>query len=105
MAQIVVDALNEVALERFSPFAITVDHGTNFTSKALDEWCYFQGVNLDFIRPGKPTENGIIESFTGRLHGECLSVNKRASLDEAKEVLKAFTQNYYLRRPHGPSVI
>jgi putative transposase len=61
----VVDALNEIAQERELPYAITVDHGTEFTSKVLDEWCYLRGVKLDFIRPGKPTENSFIESFNG----------------------------------------
>ena len=49
------------------PKAITVDHGTEFTSTALDAWAYRRGVTLDFIRPGKPVENALIESFTGRL--------------------------------------
>jgi putative transposase len=59
--QSVVDAMNEIAHGRQLPYAITVDHGTEFTSKVLDEWCYLRGVTLDFIRPGKPTENGFIE--------------------------------------------
>ena len=65
--QSVVDALEDVATTHELPYAITVDHGTEFTSKALDEWCYRRGVKLDFIRPGKPTENGFIESFNSRL--------------------------------------
>jgi putative transposase len=40
---------------------ITGDHGTEFTSRAMDEWAYRRGVKLDFIRPGKPVENGFIE--------------------------------------------
>ncbi len=98
--QSVIDALNEVALERSLPFAITVDHGTEFTSKALDEWCYFRGVKLDFIRPGKPTENGMIESFNGRLRDACLHVNEFATLEHVKEVLKAWRQDYKHCRPH-----
>jgi putative transposase len=52
--------------------AAEVDHrlGTEFTSKALDEWAYRRGVELDFIRPGKPVENAFIESFNGRLRDE-----------------------------------
>jgi putative transposase len=42
-----------------------VDNGTEFTSKALDHWAYKKGVQLDFIRPGRPVENGYIESFNG----------------------------------------
>jgi len=99
--QSVVDALNAVACERDLPFAITVDHGTEFTSKILDEWCYFRGLKLDFIRPGKPTENGMIESFNGRLRDECLNVNEFATLDEVRTVLKAWRHDYNHCRPHG----
>jgi putative transposase len=60
-----------VALDRVLPSAhglrlITVDHGTEFMSRALDDWAYQHGVQLDFIRPGKPVENAFIESFNGR---------------------------------------
>ena len=44
---------------------ITVDNGSEFTSKALDVWAYAHGVKLNFIRPGKPVENAVIESSTG----------------------------------------
>jgi putative transposase len=52
--QSVVAALEAVAAQRPLPKAITVDHGTEFTSKILDEWAYRRGVALDFIRPGSP---------------------------------------------------
>jgi putative transposase len=45
--------------------SITVDHGTEFTARALDDSAYRRDVKLDFIRPGRPTENGHIESFNG----------------------------------------
>ena len=45
------------------PKAITVDHGTEFTSRALDDWAWRRGAQFDFIRPGKPVENGLCESF------------------------------------------
>ena len=82
-------------------FAITVDHGTEFTSKALDEWRYLRGVKLEFIRPGKPTENGTIESFNERLRNECLNVNDFVSLDDVKEILTAWRHDYNHCRPHG----
>jgi putative transposase len=97
----VVDALNEIAQERELPYAITVDHGTEFTSKVLDEWCYLRGVKLDFIRPGKPTENSFIESFNGRLRDECLNVHEFATLDAVRAVLKAWRDDYNHHRPHG----
>ena len=97
----VVDAMNAIALSRQLPYAITVDHGTEFTSKALDEWCYLRGVKLDFIRPGKPTENAFIESFNGRLRDECLNVNEFGTLDEARLRWRSWQQDYNHHRPHG----
>ena len=61
--QSVVNAMQWLCLSRALPKAITVDHGTEFTSKSLDEWAWHHQVKLDFIRPGKPTENAFIESF------------------------------------------
>jgi putative transposase len=97
----VVEALRGVGETRKLPKAITVDHGTEFTSKVLDEWCYLTGVQLDFIRPGKPTENGLIESFNGRLRDECLNVTEFTSLAHARSVLSAWKDDYNLNRPHG----
>ena len=99
--QSVVDAMNEIAQSRQLPYAITVDHGTEFTSKVLDEWCYLRGVKLDFIRPGKPTENCFIESFNGRLRDECLNVNEFATLHMAREILGTWKHDYNHQRPHG----
>jgi len=97
----VADQMNEIALGRQLPYAITVDHGTEFTSKTLDEWCYLRGVKLDFIRSGNPTENAFIESFNGRLRDECLNVHEFATLKEAQAVLKAWQHDYNHHRPHG----
>jgi putative transposase len=99
--QSVVDAMIEIAQSRQLPYAITVDHGTEFTSKVLDEWCYLRGVKLDFIRPGKPTENGFIESFNGRLRDECLNVHEFTSMEQARTVLQSWQDDYNHRRPHG----
>jgi putative transposase len=99
--QSVVDAMNEIALRRDLPYAINVDHGTEFTSKTLDEWCYVRGVKVDFIRPGKPTENAFIESFNGRLRDECLNVNEFATLENVREVLRSWQHDYNHHRPHG----
>ena len=97
----VVDTLNQIALERELPYAITVDHGTEFTSKALDEWCHMRGVKLDFIRPGKPTENEFVESFDGQQRAECLNANEFATLDKERAVLASWRHAYNHHRPHG----
>lgn len=83
------------------PRSITVDHGTEFQSRALEDWAYRRGVQLDFIRPGKPVENAFIESFNGRLRDECLNVHQFASLAEAQAIIEAWRYDYNQRRPHS----
>jgi len=97
----VVQALEDVRRESRLPRAITVDNGTEFTSRVLDEWCYQRGVRLDFIRPGKPVENAFIESFNGRLRDECLNVHQFASLAEAQTIIETWRLDYNQRRPHS----
>ena len=81
--------------------SITVDHGTEFMSRALEDWAYQRGVQLDFIRPGKPVENAFIESFNGRLRDECLNVHQFTSIDDAKAKIEAWRVDYNQRRPHS----
>jgi putative transposase len=83
------------------PTSLTVDHGTEFTSKALEEWAWQRGIKLDFTRPGKPMDNGHIESFNGRLRDECLNVNQFLSIDDAREKIEAWRIDYNQHRPHG----
>jgi putative transposase len=83
------------------PRSITVDHGTEFTSRALEDWAYQRGVQLDFIRPGKPVENAFIESFNGRLRDECLNVHQFLSLDDARRKIEAWRRDYNHDRPHS----
>jgi putative transposase len=65
----------------------------------MDAWAYGHGIRLDFIRPGKPVENGYIESFNGRLRDECLNVSLFFSLEDAREKLEAWRRDYNLARP------
>jgi putative transposase len=75
--------------------------GTEFQSRALEDWAYHRGVQLDFIRPGKPVENAFIEAFNGRLRDECLNVYQFASLADAKATIDAWRLDYNQRRPHS----
>ena len=93
--------LDRVLGEGPSPRSITVDHGTEFQSRALEDWAYRRGVQLDFIRPGKPVENAFIESFNGRLRDECLNVHQFASLAEAQAILEVWRCDYNQQRPHS----
>lgn len=83
------------------PKSITVDNGTEFTSKTMGKWAYQVGIELDFTRPGTPTDNGICESFNGRLRDECLNTRLFESLDHAKEIIEAWRIDYNIHRPHG----
>jgi len=80
---------------------ITVDNGSEFISKQMDDWAYRAGVSLDFIRPGKPVENCNIESFNGRLRHECLNTNVFTSLEDARRKLQEWKVDYNEQRPHG----
>jgi putative transposase len=97
----VAQALDRVLSEGPRPRSITVDHGTEFQARALEGWAYRRGVQLDFIRPGKPVENAFLESFNGRLRDECLNVHQFTSMAEAQHILEAWRLDYNQRRPHS----
>ena len=78
-------ALDKVVALRGAPKSITVDNGTEFASKAMDHWAYLNGAHLDFIHPGRPVENGYIESFNSRLRDECLNVEVFFSVADATQ--------------------
>lgn len=93
--------LDRVVRERGVPLSITVDNGSEFASRAMDAWAYGHGIHLDFIRPGKPVENGYIESFNGRLRDECLNVSLFFSLEDARQKLEQWRRDYNQARPHS----
>ncbi|MDH4084339.1 MAG: IS3 family transposase [Nitrospira sp.] len=97
----VVAALERVVKQHGYPCMITVDNGSEFASKTLDAWAYAHGVKLDFIRPGKPVENAVIESFNGRFRDECLNANVFISLHDARQKIEAWRIDYNEHRPHG----
>jgi putative transposase len=94
-------ALAQVVAERGTPASITVDNGTEFVSRAMEAWAYQFGVQLDFIRPGKPVENSYIESFNGRLRDECLNVEVFFALTDVRDKLERWRQDYNQVRPHS----
>ncbi len=92
--------LRAVGAQRELPRWITVDNGTEFTSRALDAWAYWNHVQLDFSRPGKPGDNCLIEAFNGSLRRECLSQHWFASIAEAQQILDHWRVDYNTERPH-----
>jgi len=81
--------------------SITVDNGPEFDGKVLDQWAYRTGVQLSFIRPGKPNENAYIESFNGKFRDECLNEHWFISLAQAREIIEAWRLEYNTERPHS----
>ncbi len=69
--------------------------------KGLHEWAWRNGVRLNFIEPGKPTQNAFIESFNGRFRDECLNENWFLDLDDAREIIEAWRIDYNTSRPHS----
>ena len=96
----VVAVVARLAMLRGAPCAIQVDNGPEFVSKALDRWAYENGVTLDFSRPGKPTDNALVESFNGRLRDECLNANWFLSLADARSKIETWRRQYNESRPH-----
>ena len=98
----VVEALQRVIDgEAAAPESITCDNGSEFAGRALETWAMKRGVQLVFIRPGRPVENGFIESFNGRLRDEFLNVEWFVSLEEVRHKLAAWRHHYNHQRPHS----
>jgi putative transposase len=97
----VVRVLNGIADQRGLPGTIKTDNGSEFISKVMDRWAYERGIELDFSRPGKPTDNAGVESFNGRLRQECLNANWFLSLADAQAKIGAWREQYNETRPHS----
>ena len=71
------------------------------TSRAMLEWTNRTGVDWHYIAPGKPQQNGFVESFNGKLRDECLSLEWFRSRAEAKVVIETWRRHYNAVRPHS----
>jgi putative transposase len=83
------------------PKRIQTDNGSEFISKEMDKWAYDHKVTMDYSRPGKPTDNPLIESFNGSFRDECLNAHWFLSLDDAREKIEAWRHDYNHFRPHS----
>lgn len=97
----VVSVLDQLSRTRGVPKTIVCDNGPEFASVALDEWAYAHNVTLDFIDPGKPTQNAFIESFNGTFREECLNENWFVSLADARQTIETWRVEYNTERPHS----
>ncbi len=106
--------LDKVIAERGMPKTIVSDNGTEFTSMAILKWVQESDIDWHYIAPGKPQQNGFIESFNGKLrpsHGlqanhcravdECLNETLFGTLRDARKTLEKWQEDYNWRRPHS----
>jgi putative transposase len=93
--------LDAIVASRGKPAVIVSDNGTEMTSRAILEWTNRIGVAWHYIAPGKPQQNGFVESFDGRLRAECLNEEVFANLVEARSVIERWRLDYNLVRPHS----
>jgi putative transposase len=99
-AEDVVAASNRIVAKRGPPRRVFADNGSEFSGRVFDLWAYHHGVQIDFSRPGKPTDNAFVESFNGSLRDECLNANWFESIEEAKATIEAWRVEYNESRPH-----
>lgn len=96
----VAEVLDRIKITRSLPKGIVCDNGSEYVSKAMDQWAYRNQVELKFIQPGKPMQNGFIESFNGRLRDECLNQHWFETLEQAKQIIELWRIEYNTDRPN-----
>jgi putative transposase len=93
--------LDRLIAEHGTPEEIRVDHGPEMVGRAVTSWCEQHHVLLRPIEPGKPSQNGHIESFNGRFRDECLNANWFLSLADARHRIELWRRDYNEARPHS----
>lgn len=96
----VIRTLQRLIEMRSRPKTIRVDNGPEFISDKLQQWCDEQRIQLQFIQPGKPMQNGYVERNNGSLRKELLDAYLFFSLQEVREMAEEWQQDYNYQRPH-----
>ncbi|WP_371688524.1 IS3 family transposase [Methylorubrum sp. Q1] len=97
----VVRELTDLIAERGRPKMIVSDNGTELTSNAVLAWSGNVGVEWHYIAPGKPTQNGFVESFNGRMRDELLNETLFFTISHARSILARWVDDYNTERPHS----
>ena len=97
----VVRELDALIARRGRPRTIVSDNGTELTSQAVLLWCQHTGVEWHYIAPGKPMQNGFVESFNGRFRDEFLNETLFTTLTEARRQIERWREDYNHHRPHS----
>lgn len=93
--------LDALIARRGRPMTIVSDNGTELTSMAILKWCQDTRVDWHYIAPGKPMQNGFVESFNGSFRDECLNETLFSSLAEARTQITLWKEDYNRQRPHS----
>jgi putative transposase len=96
----VIRTLNHLIETRSKPKTIRVDNGSEFISDRLQQWCEDQNIDLQFIQPGRPMQNGFVERNNGSLRKELLDAYLFYSLPEVRGMAQQCCQDYNYERPH-----
>ncbi|RBP57046.1 integrase-like protein [Brenneria salicis ATCC 15712 = DSM 30166] len=99
-AQRVIRVLDRIVADRGCPHKLRMDNGPEFISLALDEWAESRNVELEFIKPGKPTQNAFIERFNRTYRTEILDFYLFRTLNEVRELTEKWLREYNYKRPH-----
>ncbi|MGB6938247.1 MAG: integrase core domain-containing protein, partial [Xanthobacteraceae bacterium] len=86
---------------RGKPQSLRVDNGPEFAGRMLDQWAYLNNVEIDFSRPGKPTDNAFIEALNARVRAECLNASWFLSMADARDRIEEWKCQYNQDRPHS----
>ncbi len=93
--------LDTLIARRGPPRSCVSDNGTELTSMAILRWSQERQVEWHYIAPGKPMQNGFVESFNGRLRDECLNEHLFTNLSEARQIIEEWRIDYNTNRPHS----
>ena len=96
----VIRTLNHVIEAKGRPKVIRVDNGPEFTSKDLQWWCQEQQIQLQYIQPGRPMQNGFIERLNGSYRREVLDAYMFFDLEQVRILTEQWIEEYNHRRPH-----
>jgi putative transposase len=99
--QYVTRMLDQAAIFRGYPKAVRTDNGPEFTSRAFMGWAQAHGIRHILIAPGKPMQNGYIESFNGKFRDECLNEQWFQTLSQARAAIAIWRKDYNEVRPHS----
>jgi len=100
-AKTLIKILNRIIEWRGVPQYIRCDNGPEFISNELEKWATDLGIEIRFIQPGKPTQNGLIERLNGTLRRECLDLDWFENLAHLNQAVQGWWYTYNTIRPHS----